>query len=101
MGETIADAWDTTLQERAVYAREGITGARKSGTIGFSAVRGGDIIGEHTVIFAGNGERIEITHRATNRSMWAHGALQAASFLGTKPAKLYSMRDVTTLSRTT
>lgn len=94
MGETIAEAWGTTLSECGVYGRQGITGERKAGTIGFSAVRGGDIVGEHTVIFAGAGERIEITHRATNRGMWANGALRAAEFLHAQPAGLYSMRDV-------
>ncbi|MES2205251.1 MAG: 4-hydroxy-tetrahydrodipicolinate reductase [Pseudomonadota bacterium] len=94
MGERIADAWGTNLEECAVYGRQGITGERKTGTIGFSAVRGGDIIGEHTVIFAGAGERIEITHRATNRSMWANGALKAAAFLQAQPAGWYEMKDV-------
>jgi 4-hydroxy-tetrahydrodipicolinate reductase len=94
MGEAIAEAWGKTLEECAVYARHGITGERQAGTIGFSAVRGGDIVGEHTVIFAGMGERIEITHRAMNRSAWANGALQAAAFLSDKPAGWYSMREV-------
>lgn len=94
MGETIAEAWGTTLEECSIYGRQGITGERKEGTIGFSAVRGGDIVGEHTVIFAGAGERIEITHRATNRGMWANGALRAAAFLQRQSAGWYSMRDV-------
>jgi 4-hydroxy-tetrahydrodipicolinate reductase len=94
MGETIAEAWGTHLDECAVYGRQGITGERETGTIGFSSVRGGDIIGEHTVIFAGAGERLEITHRATNRGMWANGALKAAAFLQTKPAGWYGMKDM-------
>lgn len=94
MGEVVADALGRDLSECAVYGREGITGARDTKTIGFETIRAGDIIGEHTVLFAGNGERIEITHRATDRMTFARGAVQAAAWLSTQPPGLYDMRHV-------
>jgi 4-hydroxy-tetrahydrodipicolinate reductase len=94
MGEVIAAALGHELKDLAVYAREGHTGERKAGTIGFSAVRGGDIVGDHTVLFAGTGERIEITHRATSRMGYALGSLRAARYLATRATGLYDMDDV-------
>jgi 4-hydroxy-tetrahydrodipicolinate reductase len=94
LGEMVASAQDRALSDIAVFAREGITGARKAGTIGFAAVRGGDIVGEHTVLFAGTGERIEITHRSTSRANYASGALRAARFLHGKSRGLFDMFDV-------
>ena len=94
MGEVIADAMDKKLDDCAVYAREGITGERESGTIGFSTIRAGDIVGEHTVMFADEGERIEITHKATSRMTFATGAIRAACWLAKQPAGLYDMQDV-------
>lgn len=94
MGETIAHALGVKLDEAAVYARHGITGERKPGSIGFSAIRGGDIVGDHTVLFAGLGERIEITHRSSSRMTYALGALRAARFLAGKSKGLFDMHDV-------
>jgi len=94
MGELIAAARGRTLEELAVYARAGHTGERRAGAIGFATVRGGDIVGDHTVLFAGNGERIEITHRATSRMGYATGSLRAARFLATRSRGLYDMGDV-------
>jgi 4-hydroxy-tetrahydrodipicolinate reductase len=94
MGEVIAAAQASALSDRAVYAREGVTGERRAGTIGFAAVRGGDIVGDHTVLFAGTGERIEITHRAGSRMPYALGSLRAARFVAGKPRGLFDMRDV-------
>jgi 4-hydroxy-tetrahydrodipicolinate reductase len=94
LGEVAAQARGTSLVRDAVYARHGTTGERKGGSIGFSAARGGDIVGDHTVYFAGPGERIEITHRAASRETYAQGALRAARFLHGKPAGLYDMQDV-------
>ena len=94
MGEVIADSLGRGLSDCAVYAREGYTGAREPKTIGFSTVRAGDIVGEHTAIFAGTGERIEITHKASNRSNFAVGALRAAKFLSGKNDGLFDMQDV-------
>ncbi|MEM7255994.1 MAG: dihydrodipicolinate reductase C-terminal domain-containing protein, partial [Pseudomonadota bacterium] len=91
---SIADALGRDLKECAVMAREGITGARKQHTIGFSAVRAGDIIGEHTALFCGQGERIEITHKATDRMTFARGAARAAAWVGAQPPGLYNMKDV-------
>ena len=93
MGEIVAEAQGTTLAERAVYAREGETGPRENGTIGFATVRGGDIVGDHTVLFAGDGERIEITHRSNTRQSYAEGAVRAAVFVAGKKG-LYDMNDV-------
>ncbi|MFL2666832.1 MAG: 4-hydroxy-tetrahydrodipicolinate reductase [Burkholderiales bacterium] len=94
MGEVIAESLGRDLSDCAVYAREGHTGSRKSKTIGFSTVRAGDIIGEHTAVFAGTGERIEIIHKASDRSNFAVGALRAAKFLSGKKDGLFDMQDV-------
>jgi 4-hydroxy-tetrahydrodipicolinate reductase len=93
MGEVVAKASGRSLKD-AVYGREGVTGERDPKTIGFATVRGGDIVGDHTVLFAGLGERIEITHRATSRANFATGALRAARFLAGRTSGLYSMQDV-------
>jgi 4-hydroxy-tetrahydrodipicolinate reductase len=98
-GEVIAEAQGSTLAERAVYAREGHTGARKDGTIGFAALRGGDVVGDHTVVFAGIGERIEISHKSASRSTYAAGALRAAKFLQGKTHGLFDMHDVLGLKK--
>jgi 4-hydroxy-tetrahydrodipicolinate reductase len=94
MGEAIANAIGRDLKECAVYAREGVTGERDPSTIGFSAIRGGDIVGDHTVLFAGIGERIEITHKSSSRVTYAHGSLRAVRFLADKKTGLYDMYDV-------
>ena len=94
MGEVVANAQGKSLRDCAVYAREGVTGARKAGAIGFAAVRGGDIVGDHTVMFAGSGERIEITHRANSRANYAAGSLRAALFIAGHAPGLYGMDDV-------
>ena len=100
MGEVVAAALGRELKDCAVYTREGITGERDPSTIGFATVRGGDIVGDHTVLFAGPGERIEITHRADSRTTFAQGALRAARFLADKTAGLYDMNDVLGLAGT-
>jgi len=94
MGETVAQAWGQSLSEIAEWARHGNTGARKSGTIGFSTARGGDVVGDHTVFFCGPGERIEITHRSASRVTYAEGSLRAARYLADKATGLYDMQDV-------
>ena len=94
MGEVIANAIGRNLQECAVYSREGITGERDPSTIGFSTIRGGDIVGDHTVLFAGTGERIEITHKSASRATYAQGSLRAARFLADKSSGLFDMQDV-------
>lgn len=94
LGEKAAAALDRDLDEVAVYERHGRTGARPDGAIGFATLRAGDIVGEHTVLFAGEGERIEITHKATSRLNFASGALRAAAWLAEKDAGLYDMQDV-------
>ena len=99
MGETLARALGRELKDCAVYAREGVTGERDPSSIGFASVRGGDIVGEHTVLFAGTGERIEITHRASSRANYAQGSLRAARFLAGRAPGLYGMDDVLGLSR--
>ena len=98
MGEVIADALGRDLKECAVYDREGITGERDPSTIGFASVRGGDIVGDHTVLFAGTGERIEITHKSSSRATYAQGSLRAARFLQTKSSGLFDMFDVLNLN---
>jgi len=98
MGEVIAAALGRDLEQVAVYGREGVTGERAPTTIGFATVRGGDIVGDHTALFAGIGERIEITHKASSRATFAFGALRAARFLAGKTRGLYDMRDVLGLS---
>ena len=94
MGEVIAQALGRDLKDCAVYAREGVTGERDPSTIGFSAIRGGDIIGDHTVLFAGTGERIEISHKASSRASYAQGSLHAVRFLAGKKTGLFDMFDV-------
>lgn len=94
MGEVVAHALGRELSECAVYGREGHTGERPAQQIGFATVRGGDIVGDHTVLFAGTGERIEITHKAASRMPYALGALRAARFLRGKQNGLYDMQDV-------
>jgi 4-hydroxy-tetrahydrodipicolinate reductase len=99
MGEVIADALGRDLKQCAVYGREGVTGERDPSTIGFATIRGGDIVGDHTVLFAGDGERIEISHKSSSRVTYAHGALRAARFLADKSTGLYDMQDVLALGR--
>ncbi len=94
MGEVIADALGRDLNEVGVFAREGVTGERDPSSIGFATIRGGDIVGDHTVLFAGIGERIEITHKSSSRVTYAHGSLRAARFLQTKKTGLFDMQDV-------
>ena len=94
MGEVMAGALGKNLDDCAVYAREGITGEREDGTIGFSTIRAGDIVGEHTVFFADEGERIEISHKATDRMTFATGAIRAACWLAKQQKGLYDMQDV-------
>jgi len=94
MGEVVAETLGRDLNECAVYGREGHTGAREPGTIGFETIRAGDIVGEHTVMFATEGERVEITHKASSRMTFAKGAVRAAKWLQGKNSGLYDMRDV-------
>ncbi len=94
MGEVVAKTLGRDLEKYAVYGREGVTGERDPSTIGFATVRGGDIVGDHTVMFAGIGERVEITHKASSRATFAVGALRAARFLKTNPVGMYDMQDV-------
>ncbi len=94
LGKAAAKGRVGNLEQLADYNRHGQTGARENGKIGFSVARGGDVVGEHTVFFFGDGERLELTHRATNRALFASGALRAALWTKGKPAGLYSMRDV-------
>jgi len=94
MGEVVARALGRDLASSAVYGRQGITGERGPLTIGFSSLRGGDIVGDHTVLFAGTGERIEITHRAASRATYVQGSLRAARFLVDKHHGLFDMHDV-------
>jgi 4-hydroxy-tetrahydrodipicolinate reductase len=94
MGEVIADALGRDLAQCAVYAREGVTGERDPSTIGFSTIRGGDIVGDHTVLFAGTGERIEITHKSASRATYAQGSLRAVRFLAGRRSGLFDMFDV-------
>ncbi len=94
MGEVVAKALGRDLQQCAVYGREGVTGERDPSTIGFATMRGGDIVGDHTVMFAGIGERIEISHKASSRATFAQGALRAARFLAGRSTGLYDMQDV-------
>jgi 4-hydroxy-tetrahydrodipicolinate reductase len=94
MGEVLARARDVDLAEQGVFERHGHTGERRRGSIGFASVRGGDIVGEHTVMFAGTGERIEIAHKSSSRANYADGSLRAARFLAGRAPGLYDMRDV-------
>ncbi|MGZ5026024.1 MAG: 4-hydroxy-tetrahydrodipicolinate reductase [Methylobacter sp.] len=98
MGEVIADTLGRDLKDCAIYGREGNTGERDRKTIGFSTIRAGDIVGEHTVMFADDGERVEITHKATSRMTFANGAVRAAVWLADKDSGLYDMQDVLGLS---
>ena len=97
MGEVIADALGRNLKDCAVYAREGVTGERDPSSIGFATIRGGDIVGDHTVLFAGTGERIEITHKSSSRATYAQGSLRAARFLAGQRQGLFDMFDVLNL----
>ena len=94
MGEVIAAALGRDLQDCAVYAREGVTGERDPSSIGFATIRGGDIVGDHTVLFAGTGERIEISHKSSSRATYAQGSLRAVRFLAGQKAGLFDMFDV-------
>jgi 4-hydroxy-tetrahydrodipicolinate reductase len=94
MGEVVADALGRDLKDCAVYGREGVTGERERKTIGFETIRAGDIVGDHTVLFAGDGERVEITHKASSRMTFAGGAVRAAQWLEGREAGLYDMQDV-------
>ncbi len=94
MGEVIANALGRDLKDCAVYAREGVTGERDPSSIGFATIRGGDIVGDHTVLFAGTGERIEITHKSASRTTYAQGSLRAVRFLHGRQAGLFDMFDV-------
>jgi 4-hydroxy-tetrahydrodipicolinate reductase len=97
MGEVIADALGRDLKDCAVYAREGVTGERDPSSIGFATIRGGDIVGDHTVLFAGTGERIEVTHKSSSRATYAQGSLRAVRFLATQERGLFDMFDVLAL----
>jgi 4-hydroxy-tetrahydrodipicolinate reductase len=94
MGEIVAAALGRDLKASAVYGREGVTGERKKETIGFATVRGGDAVGDHTVMFLGTGERLEVTHRSQSRATYAEGALRSARFLLGREKGLYDMQDV-------
>lgn len=97
MGEVVADTLGRDLKTCAVYGREGITGARDPNTIGFATVRAGDIVGDHTVLFATEGERVEITHKASSRMTFANGAARSCSWLAAKDQGLFDMQDVLNL----
>ncbi len=97
MGEVIAEALGRDLKDCAVYAREGHTGERDPSSIGFATIRGGDIVGDHTVMFAGTGERVEITHRSGSRSNYAQGSLRAARYLAKRSSGMFDMFDVLNL----
>ena len=94
MGEVVAGALGRNLADCAVYGREGVTGERDPSTIGFATIRGGDIVGDHTVLFAGTGERVEITHKAASRMPYGLGSLRAVRFLAAKEKGLFDMQDV-------
>jgi 4-hydroxy-tetrahydrodipicolinate reductase len=94
MGEVVAGALGRDLKQCAIYGREGVTGERKDDTIAFSTIRGGDLVGDHTVMFIGMGERVEITHRSSSRMNYATGALRAAQWVRAKKNGLYDMFDV-------
>ena len=97
LGQAVARAIDRDLASCAVYGREGVTGERDPKTIGFATVRGGDIVGDHTLLFAGIGERVELTHKASSRATFAQGALRAAKWLQGRAPGLYDLRDVLNL----
>ncbi len=94
MGQVVADTLGRDLNKVAVYGREGQTGARKDDTIGFATIRAGDIVGDHTVMFAAEGERVEISHKASSRMSFARGAVRAAAWIADKPSGLFDMQDV-------
>ena len=94
MGEVVAKALGRDLKKVAVYGREGVTGARKNETIGFTSVRGGDVVGDHSVMFIGAGERLEVSHRASSRANFANGALRAARWIASRKSGLFDMADV-------
>lgn len=94
LGEAAAHGIGQDLKDCAIYAREGVTGEREAGKIGFATMRGGDVVGDHTVVFAGIGERVELTHKASSRATFAMGALRAGKYLAGKKSGLYDMRDV-------
>jgi 4-hydroxy-tetrahydrodipicolinate reductase len=94
LGEAAAKGRGAALKEMAVRGRDGITGARKSGTIGFAALRGGDVVGDHYVMFAGEGERLELVHKGSSRRIYSRGALRAALWVKGKPPGVYGMTDV-------
>lgn len=94
LGDAAAEARGTTLAKDAVYVREGRPGARRSGSIGFAVVRGGDVVGEHTALLLGQGERVELSHRATDRSIFARGALEAAAWLTARKPGSYDIDDM-------
>lgn len=94
LGRAAAEARGLPWPAARLPAREGLTGARPAGTVGFAAIRGSDVVGEHTVYFFGEGERLELTHKAADRRLFAHGALRAAQWLAGRPAGLYGMRDL-------
>jgi 4-hydroxy-tetrahydrodipicolinate reductase len=94
MGEVVAQALGRDLKQCAVYGREGVTGERDPSTIGFATVRGGDIVGDHTVMYCGTGERVEISHKAGSRMPYALGSMRAARFLAGKQSGLFDMQDV-------
>ncbi len=93
----MASARGVELDEQAVFSRTGITGARPEGSIGFATVRGGDIVGDHTALFAGDGERLELSHRASSRQAFARGACRAAAWLAGRQPGLYDLQDVLNL----
>lgn len=97
LGEAAASALGRNLEECAIYGREGVTGERDPSTIGFATVRGGDVVGDHTVMFAGIGERVELTHKASSRATFALGALRAGKFMQGKKSGLFDMQDVLSL----
>ncbi len=97
MGEVVAAGVGRSLEECAVYGREGVTGERDPSTIGFATVRGGDIVGDHTVMFCGLGERVEVTHKASSRMPYALGSVRAAHFLAGRKSGLFDMQDVLNL----
>jgi 4-hydroxy-tetrahydrodipicolinate reductase len=98
MGQVVAQALGRDLKDCAVYGREGVTGERDPSTIGFATIRGGDIVGDHTVLFAGTGERIEISHKSSSRATYAQGSLRAAHFLATRARGLFGMNEVLGIS---
>ena len=98
LGEAAAQGRGESLNDKAVRSRDGITGARNAGDIGFATLRGGSVVGEHSVVFAGNSERIELTHKAESRTLFANGAVKAALWAMDKKPGYYSMMDVLGLS---